>query len=322
MRWSRPTTSVIAPRGTLHRLHSMRVRTHAAALRGARARSPSVMTGMSHSLPARGPAAMGCVHSRMSTAATMSLSATGSRKAPKAEYAFCTCVRRMCGRCLQGLGGTQGGCREAVHACNGAGRQGTTHDAFLAGWVGGGAAPAHGSLTQVRAKHTHQFACQVPVEPVCQRGHRKDSCARDCRVGRGPIPYCGANTHMSGERNQMIQQHQEPFQLWHCSEPASTFAAGVNPPAINAGIAATLASVSMVGSVRMVSLSTLPDVLAGVLLRSSSGPPPGPAADANGTCSRGGGLYGARHGCCGKCPANRWWSGGKCATLRLTAPQV
>lgn len=51
--------------------------------------SPRVATGTSHVLPARGPAASGCVLSRISTAATISLSATGSKKAPKGVDRFC-----------------------------------------------------------------------------------------------------------------------------------------------------------------------------------------------------------------------------------------
>jgi hypothetical protein len=51
--------------------------------------SLSVATGITHALPARGPAANGCVHSSTSTAATISLSATGSKNAPNADEAFC-----------------------------------------------------------------------------------------------------------------------------------------------------------------------------------------------------------------------------------------
>lgn len=51
--------------------------------------SLNVTTGMTHALPANGPAASGCVLSSTSTVATISLSATGSRKAPKADEAFC-----------------------------------------------------------------------------------------------------------------------------------------------------------------------------------------------------------------------------------------
>lgn len=51
--------------------------------------SPSVSTGMSQSLPLSTPIGSGCVLTRISTAATMSLSATGSRKAPNSECRFC-----------------------------------------------------------------------------------------------------------------------------------------------------------------------------------------------------------------------------------------
>jgi hypothetical protein len=56
--------------------------------------APKVHTGRRMTSPASGPAAKGRVHMRMSTAATMSLSATGSRKAPKAEDAFCRFTQR------------------------------------------------------------------------------------------------------------------------------------------------------------------------------------------------------------------------------------
>ena len=46
---------------------------------------------MSQVLPAKYPDGTGSVHSRISTVATMSLSATGSRKAPKGVLASCTC---------------------------------------------------------------------------------------------------------------------------------------------------------------------------------------------------------------------------------------
>jgi hypothetical protein len=52
--------------------------------------SLSVATGITHALPARGPAASGCVLSSTSTVATISLSATGSRNAPNADEAFCS----------------------------------------------------------------------------------------------------------------------------------------------------------------------------------------------------------------------------------------
>lgn len=43
---------------------------------------------MSQQLPAATPDGTGRVHSRISTVATISLSATGSKKAPKAEVTF------------------------------------------------------------------------------------------------------------------------------------------------------------------------------------------------------------------------------------------
>jgi hypothetical protein len=54
--------------------------------------SPKVATGTIHVLPAKGPAAIGCVLSSTSTAATINLSATGSKKAPKADDAFCSSI--------------------------------------------------------------------------------------------------------------------------------------------------------------------------------------------------------------------------------------
>ena len=48
-------------------------------------RSPDASTGMSQVLPCQGPAGRACVLSRIRTVATMSLSATGSRKAPNAD---------------------------------------------------------------------------------------------------------------------------------------------------------------------------------------------------------------------------------------------
>ena len=47
--------------------------------------SPDASTGMSQVLPCQGPAGRACVLSRIRTVATMSLSATGSRKAPNAD---------------------------------------------------------------------------------------------------------------------------------------------------------------------------------------------------------------------------------------------
>ena len=50
---------------------------------------PVLRRGTIQALPCRGPHGRGCELSRIRTAATMSLSATGSRKAPKAEIRFC-----------------------------------------------------------------------------------------------------------------------------------------------------------------------------------------------------------------------------------------
>jgi hypothetical protein len=50
---------------------------------------PNAKEGTSHGLPAKGPAASGFVLSSTRVAVTMSLSATGSRNAPKADDAFC-----------------------------------------------------------------------------------------------------------------------------------------------------------------------------------------------------------------------------------------
>lgn len=51
--------------------------------------SPHVSTGKIHVFPASDPTGTGSVLRRMRVVATMSLSATGSKKAPKAEEAFC-----------------------------------------------------------------------------------------------------------------------------------------------------------------------------------------------------------------------------------------
>ena len=51
--------------------------------------APVLRNGKSQALPRKGPAARGWEERRMSTAATISLSATGSRKAPKSLLAFC-----------------------------------------------------------------------------------------------------------------------------------------------------------------------------------------------------------------------------------------
>jgi len=48
-----------------------------------------VHTGSSQSTPASGPEGMGCVLSSTSSVDTMSLSATGSKKAPNCEVEFC-----------------------------------------------------------------------------------------------------------------------------------------------------------------------------------------------------------------------------------------
>ena len=53
------------------------------------AHAPEDSTGSSQVLPARGPDVSGCELSKMRTAATISLSATGSRKAPNAVVSPC-----------------------------------------------------------------------------------------------------------------------------------------------------------------------------------------------------------------------------------------
>ena len=50
---------------------------------------PVLRRGTIQALPCKGPHGRGCELSRIKTAATISLSATGSRKAPKAEISFC-----------------------------------------------------------------------------------------------------------------------------------------------------------------------------------------------------------------------------------------
>ena len=71
---------------------------------------PEVRVGTSHVLPANQPEGTGSVHSRMSTVATISLSATGSRKAPKGVLA-------SCGPPARGLPGC--GRREGQHSPGG-----------------------------------------------------------------------------------------------------------------------------------------------------------------------------------------------------------
>lgn len=51
---------------------------------------PDDRLGSSQVLPAQGPPFSGSVASRISTVATINLSATGSRNAPNAEVVFCT----------------------------------------------------------------------------------------------------------------------------------------------------------------------------------------------------------------------------------------
>jgi hypothetical protein len=53
---------------------------------------PHVETGISQVFPAHGPEGSGLVHNKIITVATISLSATGSRKAPNADVTPYTAI--------------------------------------------------------------------------------------------------------------------------------------------------------------------------------------------------------------------------------------
>ena len=142
-------------------------------------RPPEERTGSSHAFPTKGPDARGCELSRMRTAATMSLSATGSRNAPNGVINPCS--RQAPQPLVQpALVGT---C--AVYQCD---QWERTRDP--------------------EREQAHQPACEIAVQEISQGGRDKDAAAPLRSKACLAVPHCRISATPQQGRATAMPPHE------------------------------------------------------------------------------------------------------------------
>lgn len=155
--------------------------------------------GISQALPASGPAASGRLATSTSTAATISLSATGSRNAPNADVVPCGLPADTCLGQRSALPVHASASTPRPHPCQPQGsRPGPVQTEEELAVEEGRVALTHPTLPYPTprvtcpgfAPHTHHGPRQVAVQEVSGAGRHEDRAARQRRVRQPAEPHC------------------------------------------------------------------------------------------------------------------------------------